>query len=142
MAKENTVAFNLISATAMNLNRNILPPVGREWGGDGRAERRLTLYVQRVLDAKLGLQGRVAHHAGEPLALGVALRLPQVAHVRGAGAVGLLVALLLAAAVQLRIPEDLGGGAASLGDAGGHQRLIGAVQQGGGARGHVDLRLH
>lgn len=74
--------------------------------------------------------------------MGVALRLPQVAHMGGAGAVGLLVTLRLAVPVQLRLPEDVGGGAASLCDAGGHQRLVAAVQQGARARRHVDLRLN
>lgn len=84
----------------------------------------------------------MAHHAGEPLPLGVALRLPHVAHVGGAGAVGLVVTLLLAPSVQLRLPENLGGGTAALRYAGGHQRLVASVEQSRGAGGHVDLRLH
>jgi len=63
----------------------------------------------------------VAHHTGELLPQGVALRLPHVVHVYRGGAVGLVLTLLLTPSIQLRLPENLRGGTAPLGDAGRHQ---------------------
>lgn len=81
----------------------------------------LTLNIQYEGYAELCLQGRVAHHAGERLSLGVALRLPHVAHMCGAGAVWLILTLLLTSSIQLCLPENLGGGTTTLRYAGGHQ---------------------
>lgn len=101
----------------------------------------LTLDVEHIRNAELCWQGRVTHHAGQRLPLRGALRPPHIAHMCGAGAVGLVLGLGIAPPVQLRVPEDLGGGAASLRYARGHQCLVPAVQEGRGARGHVDFWL-
>lgn len=82
------------------------------------------------------------HHAGERLPLGVALRLPQVAHVYGGSAVELILTVVLTSPLQLRLPEHLSGWTALLRSAGGYQRLVPAVQQSRGAGGHEHLWLH
>lgn len=88
-------------------------------------ERRpLTLNVKSKGDAELSLQGRVPHHAGEDLSLGVALRHPHVAHVHSGGAVGLLLSLSVTPATQIRLPENLRRRTPPLGYTGGHQRLV------------------
>lgn len=84
----------------------------------------------------------MTHHTGQRLPLRVALRLPHVAHVCGAGAVGLVLGLRLASPAQPRLPGDLRGGATSLRYASGYQSLVPAVQESRGARRHVDLWFH
>lgn len=102
----------------------------------------LTLDIEYIGNAELCWPGWVTHHAVQRLPLRVTLRLPHIAHVCGAGAVGLVLGLRLASPAQLRLPEDLRGGAATLRYASGHQSLVPAVQERRGARGHVHLWLH
>lgn len=101
----------------------------------------LTLDVQYIRNAELCRQGRVTHHTGQCLPLCGTLRPPHIAHVCGAGAVGLVLGLRIAPPAQLRLPEDLGGRTTSLRYARGHQCLVPAVQEGRGTRGHVDFWL-
>lgn len=84
----------------------------------------------------------MTHHAGQRLPLRVTLRLPHIAHVCGAGAVGLVLGLRFASPAQPRLPEDLRGGATSLCYASRHESLVPAVQESRGARGHVDFWFH
>lgn len=82
------------------------------------------------------------HHTGERLPLGVALRLPHVAHMYGGGAVDIILTLPLTSPIQLCLPEHLSSGTAALRYAGGYQRLIPTVQQSCGAGRHVHFWLH
>lgn len=103
---------------------------------------RLTLDVELVGDPEVAVQSGVSHHAGERVALRVPRRLPQVTHLRAGRAVDFIEKLDFRLSEQVGLPGHLGRRPGPLGDAGGHHGFVAAVDQGGGARRHVDLRLH
>lgn len=103
---------------------------------------RLTLDVELVGDSEVAVQRGMPHHAGERVALRVPRRLPQVTHLRAGCAVDLVEQLDFRLSKKVGLPGHLGRRPGSLGDAGGHHRFVAAVDQGGRARRHVDLRLH
>lgn len=131
-----------ISFQQENITNFFLADVRRQHKKRRSYNSALTLNIKYVGYAKLCLQGRMAHHTGKRLPLGVALRLPHVAHMCGAGAVGLILTLFLTSSIELCLPKDLRGRTTPLGYAGGHQWLIAAIQQSCGASRHIDLWLH
>lgn len=101
----------------------------------------LTLDVQLVGDSEVAVKGGMSNHAGQHVALGVPRGLPQVAHLCAGGAVDFIEELDFRLAKEVGLPGHLSRRPGSLGDAGGHHRFVAAVDQGAGARRHVDLGL-
>lgn len=103
---------------------------------------RLTLDIELVGDSEVAVQSGMPNHAGECVARRVPRGLPQVTHLRAGCAVDFVEKLYFRLSEEVGLPGHLGWRPGSLGDAGGHHSFVAAVDQGGGPRRHVDLRLH
>lgn len=101
-----------------------------------------TLHIELVGDPEVILQGWVADHTGECLALDVSRGLPYVADLCAGCAVDIIKKLHLWLAEEVGLPRHFGRGPSSFCDTGGHHSFIATVDQGSGTSRHIDLWLH